>query len=133
MQMYVAYAIIPVFGGETRRLYRESRIEYVVRNKDSPKNHPIYIAKDNMGCFILAIDEAYHAKFKEENVALKEEICNEIWKLYFDGVDSKLEGACIGIVLIPSEGDIISLSYKLKFDTTNSVVEYEAPILDLEV
>jgi len=59
MQMDMAYATIPVFGGETRRLYRESRMEYMVSNKNSPKNHPIYVAEDNMGCCILSIDEAY--------------------------------------------------------------------------
>jgi len=35
MQMDLTYAIIPVFG-EQRRLYRETRIAYMVSNKDKP-------------------------------------------------------------------------------------------------
>ena len=41
LQMDMSYATIPIFG-EQRRLYRESRLNYMVSSKDKPENHPIY-------------------------------------------------------------------------------------------
>jgi len=74
MQMDMAYATMPVFGGGTRKLYRESMMEYVVSNKDSPKTHLVYVAENNMGCCILALDDSYLAKIKEEKLVPKEDV-----------------------------------------------------------
>ena len=41
LQMGMSYAAIPMFG-EHRRLYRESRLVYMVSSKDKLENHPIY-------------------------------------------------------------------------------------------
>ena len=41
LQMDMSYATIPVFN-QTRRLYRESHMKYMVRNIDRPNNSPIY-------------------------------------------------------------------------------------------
>ena len=50
--------------------------------------------------------------------------------MYFDGSSCKEgEGACI--VLISPGGEIISLIYKMEFQKTNNIVEYEALILGL--
>ena len=53
---------------------------------------------------------------------------DEVRQMYFDGSSCK-EGAGAGIVLISPGGEIISLLYKLEFQTTNNIVEYEALIL----
>jgi ribonuclease HI len=50
--------------------------------------------------------------------------------MFFDGASSK-EGAGAGVVFISPTQEIISLSYKLEFETTNNVAEYEALVLGL--
>jgi ribonuclease HI len=50
--------------------------------------------------------------------------------MFFDGASSK-EGAGAGVVLISPSQETISLSYKLEFETTNNVAEYEALVLGL--
>jgi hypothetical protein len=42
MQMDMTYATVPVFGGEQRRLYRETKFAYMVSDQNNPVNHPIY-------------------------------------------------------------------------------------------
>jgi ribonuclease HI len=51
--------------------------------------------------------------------------------MFFDGAYSK-EGVGAGVVLISPTKREIHLSYKLEFEATNNVVEYEALILGLE-
>jgi len=48
MQMYMTYAIIPIFGGDRRNFYSETRLGYVLNNKESPHSHLVYVAEDNM-------------------------------------------------------------------------------------
>jgi ribonuclease HI len=55
---------------------------------------------------------------------------NLLWKLYFDGASSR-EGAGASVVLISLEHEVITLSYKLEFDTTNNITEYEEFLLGL--
>jgi ribonuclease HI len=50
--------------------------------------------------------------------------------MYFDGSSSK-EGFVVGILLISTSQEAITLSYKLEFETTNNIVEYEALVLGL--
>jgi ribonuclease HI len=45
--------------------------------------------------------------------------------MFFDGASSK-EGAGAGVVFVSPAQETISLSYKLEFETTNNVAEYEA-------
>ena len=47
--------------------------------------------------------------------------------MYIDSSSCK-EGAGAGVVLISPGGEIISLMYKLEFQTTNNIVQYEALI-----
>lgn len=54
------------------------------------------------------------------------------WKLYFDG-SRCMHGSGEGIALISPQNDIIPMSYKLSFECTNNMVEYEALILGLKV
>ena len=48
MQMDLTYATIHVFG-EKRILYRETRMDYMVRSKDKPENFPIYVVETELG------------------------------------------------------------------------------------
>jgi ribonuclease HI len=50
--------------------------------------------------------------------------------MYFDGSSSK-EGSGAGILLISPSQEVITLSYKLEFETTNNIAEYEALVLGL--
>jgi ribonuclease HI len=50
--------------------------------------------------------------------------------MFLDGASSR-EGASVGVVFVSPVQEIISLSYKLEFETTNNVVEYEALVLGL--
>jgi ribonuclease HI len=50
--------------------------------------------------------------------------------MFFDGASSR-EGVGAGVVLVSLVQEIISLSFKLEFETTNNVAEYEALILGL--
>ena len=54
------------------------------------------------------------------------------WKCYFDGAYSK-DGKGAGFLLISPEGNLMPFYFKLEFDSTDNVVEYEALILILQV
>jgi ribonuclease HI len=51
--------------------------------------------------------------------------------MYFDGSSSK-EGSSAGILLISPLEEVITLSYKLEFETTNNIDEYEGLVLGLK-
>jgi ribonuclease HI len=50
--------------------------------------------------------------------------------MYFDGSSSK-KGSRACILLISPSQEVIILSYKLEFETTNNITEYEALVLGL--
>jgi ribonuclease HI len=50
--------------------------------------------------------------------------------MFFDGASSK-EGVGAGVVFISPTQEIISLSYKLEFETTSNMEKYEALVLGL--
>ena len=53
--MDIPYATISIFG-EQRRLYRENHLAYMISNKDSLENHPIYAIDTDMGFVIFYND-----------------------------------------------------------------------------
>jgi ribonuclease HI len=53
-----------------------------------------------------------------------------MWKIFFDGASSR-EGVGAGMVFVSPCHETIYLSYKVEFETTNNVVEYEACVLGL--
>jgi len=59
MQMDMTYATMLFFGGEKWRLYRETKISYVVSDENNPKNHPIYATNQDLGCCIVSVNEEY--------------------------------------------------------------------------
>jgi len=53
LQLDMMYATIPVFSGQFTRLYRETRLAYIVSDPQNPNNFPIYIADQDLGNCIL--------------------------------------------------------------------------------
>jgi ribonuclease HI len=67
-----------------------------------------------------------------EHTDLDDHMEDWVWNMSFDGVVSQ-EGARVGIWVIPLKTSTKLHSYKLAFECTNNMVEYEALILDLQV
>jgi hypothetical protein len=138
MQMDLTYATIPVFG-EQRRLYRETRMAYMVSSKDKPQNFPIYSCDTGLGSAILfnesvgreSQDETCRKSVSRRNSKEMKETSMGWWSLYFDGSAGK-EGAGAGIWITSPTEESKFLSYKLNFDCTNNMAEYESLILGLE-
>jgi ribonuclease HI len=131
LQMDLTYVAILVFGGEHKRLYREVRLSYIVNDHQNPSNHPVYALEDEIGSSIFHLndDESEITLNKCRNKSLIDQQ-NKVWNMYFDGSSSK-EGYGDGILLISPAQEIITLSYKLEFETINNIVEYEALVLGL--
>jgi hypothetical protein len=55
-----------------------------------------------------------------------------VWKMFFDEASSSI-GVGTRVIFVSPCQETISLSYKLKFETTNNVAEYEALVLGLRV
>jgi ribonuclease HI len=55
---------------------------------------------------------------------------NSIWKMFFDGASSNM-GAGAKVVFVSPCQETISMSYKLEFEVTNNVAEYEPLVLGL--
>ena len=62
--MDMSYATIPVFN-QTRRLYRESHMKYMVSDIDRPNISPIYSIHSNLDSFILYNEDEISQQEKE--------------------------------------------------------------------
>jgi ribonuclease HI len=134
LQMDLTYATIPVFGGEQRRLYREAQLAYIVSNEADPTNHPIFSLDTDLGSSLLQITDAPESsllirKHPSPDHPISPQ-SSSVWKMFFDGASSS-EGAGAGVVFISPCQEVISLSYKLEFEVTNNVAEYEALVLGI--
>ena len=58
LQLDISYATISVFG-QSKRLYRETLMKYVVSSQEKPQNFPIYSMHSDMDSFILYNAEIY--------------------------------------------------------------------------
>ena len=140
--MDMPYATIPVFG-EQRRLYKETRLAYMVSSKDKPNNHPIYMVYTDLGSSIFYNDlcskyekqdyEKVLGKENEQQEVIEQEVEDDgLWSIDFDGVVSK-KGARVGVWLRTLNHDTKFSSFKLYFECTNNIAEQEALILGLNV
>jgi ribonuclease HI len=134
LQMDLTYATIPVFGGEHRRLYREAQLAYIISDESDPTNHPIFSLDTELGSSLLQFTDAPEPplKLKKQPMVFHEVSFSttSVWKMFFDGASSKdVVGA--GVVFVSPSQETISLSYKLEFEATNNVAEYEALVLGL--
>ena len=145
MQMDFSYATIPIFGVQ-RRLYRESRLKYMINSKEFPENRPIYVVDTKMGSAIFynlehtnPEDHLIMINQKREIEEMKEEACviledMEKWfTMHFDGACSK-EGVGARVTISnPYYIEQTGFSYKFYFSCTNNLAEYEALILGLQI
>ena len=87
-----------------------------------------------MGSSIFQLTDALETtlEIRKKHVTLSEEppLTNSIWNMFFDGASSK-EGVGDGLVFVSPCQETIPLSYKLEFEATNNVAEYEALVLGL--
>ena len=51
--MDMAFATMPVFGGEFMRLYRETQLAYIISDNENPTNRLIYAKEKELGSSIL--------------------------------------------------------------------------------
>ena len=58
LQMDLSYATIPVFGGGSKILYRESQMSYIISDDQNPVNHPIHSVDTGLGSCILQVDDS---------------------------------------------------------------------------
>ena len=69
-------------------------------------------------------------EFLDEHLLLIEE--QPSWKLYFDGSYTS-HGFGAGLLLVTPQGDYIPKSFKLQFQCTNNISEYEALVGGLKI
>ena len=135
LQLDMTFSKIPVFGGKFTRLYRETRLAYIVSDLQNPNNFPIYIADQDLGNCILSFDDSLDGCPEEKDIEqedlgyMTEDLCSTgVWKMYFDGASS-CEGVSAGVLLVAPEGKfVVPFSYRLQWETdyTNNVCEYES-------
>jgi ribonuclease HI len=134
LQIDMTYATIPVFGGEPRRLYKETKLAYIVSDPNHPNNNLVYSKDRDLGCFILPVnnEQRLHTKIVNTPLCEKKDFEYGMWKMYFDGASS-WESVRAGILLILPSGKFFPFSFRLQFETnsTNNVCEYEALVLGL--
>ena len=71
LQTDLSYVIIPVLGGEFRRLYQETQLAYIVSDHQNPINHLMYEVEQDIGTSILhlsAYQEALIPVLSKEKV-----------------------------------------------------------------
>jgi ribonuclease HI len=131
LQMDLTYATIPVFGGEHRRLYREAQLAYIISDEEDPTNHPIFSLDIDLGSSLLQLTDAPEPPpeiRKPSTPCEGSPPTTYVWKMFLDGAFSR-EGTGAGVVFVSPAQETISLSYKLEFEATNNVTEYEALVL----
>jgi hypothetical protein len=127
-------------------------MKYMVSNQDKPHNCPLYSAHSDLYSFILYNDddtgeqitqpekdtsvlkegqEITEADIKKN--VISEELPADFWSMDFDGVVSK-EGDGVGVWFHNHRSKYSeNHSYKLNFQCTNNIVEYEALMLGLKL
>jgi hypothetical protein len=71
LQLDMTYAMIPIFGGQFTRLYRETRLAYTVSDPQNPNSYHVYVTDQDLGNCILSFDggvnNCIEENFVEEN------------------------------------------------------------------
>jgi hypothetical protein len=68
LQLDMTYATIPMFGGQFTRLYRETRLAYIVSDPQNPNNYPVYISDQDLGNCILSFYDGINSCTKENYI-----------------------------------------------------------------
>jgi hypothetical protein len=100
--MDLTYYTIPVFGGEHRRLYKETQLVYIISDEEDPTNHPIFSLDTDLGSNLLHLIDAPKPPLEIRNsISLfgYSPPITFVWKMFFDGVSSR-EGVGVGVVFV---------------------------------
>jgi hypothetical protein len=129
LNMDLTFATIPYPPPSTEnfRLFREVERKYHIKDPKEKFNEFLCQTSD-MGKFSICSNFLASAeeKFKDEKES------NKAWKMNLDGAHSR-SGKGAGIVLVSPTGKSYNFSFRLEFDATNNVAEYEALLLGLEI
>jgi hypothetical protein len=89
LHMDISYAIIPLFGGEHRRIYRDKKLSYIISDEANPTNHPIFLVDINLGTNMLQLTDAPQTpiEIRKQPITSREDTppITSIWKMFFDG------------------------------------------------
>jgi ribonuclease HI len=127
-------------------------MKYMVSSQEKPHKYALYSVHSDLDSFILYkdgdmecqiaqleddvynLEESKAAPEEDKIVTIKtDEPIEPLWSLYFDGVFSK-EGSGAGVWVFNSKARYLeSHSYKLNFECTNNIAEYEALMLGLKL
>jgi ribonuclease HI len=126
IQMDLAYATLPTSDGGTFKLDREVYRKGHVEDPKSPIDELAY-DDEGLGNYAILSNSIVPLEDKVQDNEL-----DKVWYMNFDGVFSRL-GKGAGIVLQVPNGKVSKFAYRLEFDATNNVAEYEALLLGFEL
>ena len=108
------------------KLHSEKEKKHHVENPKKPSNEYVNHTDSlgNYSCYATFL-----APVKEK---IKDEKVDETWKINFDGAHSR-SGKGAGVVITSPRGQVFNFSFRLEFEATNNVAEYEALLLGLEI
>jgi ribonuclease HI len=126
IQMDLSYATLPTPSGGTFKLDREVYRKGHVEDSKSPMDELAY-DEEGLGNYAILSNSIVPLEDK-----VKDNELDKVWYMHFDGAFSRL-GKGVGIVLQAPNGKVSKFAYRLEFDATNNVAEYEALLLGLEL
>jgi ribonuclease HI len=126
IQMDLSYATLPTPSGGTFRLDREVYRKVHVEKPEAPMDELVY-EEESLGNYAILSNSIVPLEDKAKDNEL-----DKVWHMHFDGAFSRL-GKGAGIVLQAPNGKVSKFAYRLEFDATNNVAEYEALLLGLEL
>jgi hypothetical protein len=109
----------------------------MVSNKAQPNNHPIYSVETNIFSSIFFNDLSFEEEVPKTDMTIIEKpdqqnnAETEMWNMSFDGAINR-EGARASVWINPPKLGTKLCSYKLAFNCTNNMAEYEALVLGLK-
>jgi ribonuclease HI len=127
MDLTFATILYPPPSTENFRLFRETKRKYHIEDPKEPFNEFLCQVSD-MGNFSICSNflAPSEERFKDEKAS------NKSWKMNFDGAHSRSSKG-VGIVLKSPTGETYNFAFRLEFDATNNVAEYEALLFALEI
>jgi ribonuclease HI len=126
LQMDLSYDTIPTPDGNIFKLNREVYRKYHVEDPNNPKNE-LKWTDEGLGNY--AILSNFIVPFEE---TIQDNELDKVWYMNYDDSFSRV-GKGVGIVIQDPNGEVLKFAYRLEFDATNNVVEYEALLLGLEL
>lgn len=82
--MDMTFHTMPIFLGESMRVYREAKFDYNISDAKHPNNHLIYVVKQELACYILYVNNQFHfPNALDKVVNILKLLINDVWNLYF--------------------------------------------------